>query len=126
MSRVPETEDSSGTRPAQTVDPQDAERTIPALKVADRLWHSFAAHLLESGYDMPTVQSFSAIKPVLSVSKERQDDDDLYPCPEPWPDWCAHSARPALREGRRIIMPIRIRRGDKNNAGRKEWPGNRL
>jgi hypothetical protein len=42
-----------------------------------------------------------------------QDDDDLYPCPQPWTGWRAQSGRRALRQGRRIIMLIRIKRRDK-------------
>lgn len=56
MSRVPETEDSSRTRPVQRDDPQGAERAKRALKQPNQLWNSFATDLVESGYDIRTVQ----------------------------------------------------------------------
>lgn len=57
---------------------------------------------------------FSAIRPALSLLREREDDDDLYPCAQSvdLPPFAARST--GFEVGMEDFMPSRVRRPDKN------------
>jgi hypothetical protein len=62
--------------------------------------YSVATHLLERGYDIRTVES----RVPRDGPQRREDDNDLYPCPQPRTSGRSRSGGRALSQFKEVVL----------------------